>query len=194
MGEEKKFETVTDKVNKALGIEEGGSIDDVINGFEEELSGLAEGMKNTVDKIDSAISVKSGDIHTLTESLGELSELSGTSKDMLMNVYEYIQSSDIMDPDVIGSGADLINATKELVREYLDIYKEKLRHVHNIELKMIDLDNKKELERYKHELKNGTPTDGEVVDMVTYTQERIVEVVNDLESDDADEVDGDGSV
>ena len=114
MTEETKFKSPTEKINEALGIEPDGSIDDVLKEFEDEMDVLADGMKNTVAKIDNQIVSKPDDIHTLTQSLGELSDLIGTSKNMLRSVYDYVTSSDILDPDVIGSGADLIKACNEL--------------------------------------------------------------------------------
>ena len=99
-----------------------------------------------------------------------------------MNVYDYVSSSDIMDPDVIGAGADLIKASNELIREYLEIYKEKMKHLNSIDLEMIKAQNRKDLERFKFELKNGKPVDGEVVEEVNYTQESVVKAIADFEA------------
>lgn len=180
MTENNKFITSTDKINEALGITEGGTVDDVLAEFDKDLESIEAEMKLTVDKVDNEL-VKSDDIHTLTASLGELSDLIRTSKGMLGNICDYVNRSEIMDPDVIGAGADLIKASNELLREYLEIYKDKIRHFNAIELEMIKNQNKKDLELYKYELKNGKIGDNNgVVDMVEYTQETIVKAMNDI--------------
>jgi len=180
--EHKKFKGSTDKINEALGIGEGESIDDVLAGFDDELSNIETNMQSAVDKIDNELATQSGDIHSLTQSLGELSDLIKTSKAMLSDVYDYVSSSEIMDPDVIGAGADLLKASNELIREYLDLYKEKLRHFNSIEMEMIKAQNRKDLEQFKHDLKNQGGETEEVTDVVEYTQESVVKVISDLEA------------
>jgi hypothetical protein len=173
--------TPDEKISEALGIESGNTVEDVLSSFDEELENIESSMKSAVDKIDTSIDA-TGDMHDLRGALGELSELIGTSKSMLGDVYDYISRSEIMDPDVIRSGADLIKASTELIREYLDIYKEKIRHFNSIEMEMIKHENKKNLEKYKHELKNGGDvTDDNNIDTYEYTQETIVKAIANLE-------------
>jgi len=96
---------------------------------------------------------------------------------MIEEVYDYVKRSEIMDPDVIRSGADLIKASTEIVREYVELYKEKMRHYQSIEMEMIKHENKKELERYKHELKSGGKniTDNNTIE---YRQEEVVKAID----------------
>jgi hypothetical protein len=174
------FKTPDEKINEALGIEDSNTVEDVLSSFDEELENIESSMKNAVDKIDTSIG-STDDIHDLRGALGELSELIGVSKGMLGDVYRYIAGSEIMDPDVIRSGADLIKASTELIREYLDIYKEKIRHFNSIEMEMIKNDNKMKFEKYKHELKNGGNVTDDNVDTYEYTQESIVKAMAILE-------------
>lgn len=175
----KSFITSEDKINQALGISDDSTIDDVLAGFDNDIKSIESEMKTAVSKIDNEL-VKCNDVHTLTNSLGELSELIGTSKGMLKDVYDYISRSEIMDPDVIGAGADLIKASNELIHEYLEIYKEKIRHFNSIELEMIKAKNKRDLEQFKFDLKNNKIDDAPI-DMVEYTQESLIKAINDME-------------
>jgi len=168
------------KINEALGITDGGSIEDVLSSFDDELNEIESSMKNTVSKIDSSIQCKDN-IHDLKDTLGELSELIGTSKGMLGDVYEYISGSEIMDPDVIRSGADLIKASNELIHEYLDIYKEKMRHFQSIEMEMIKHENKKNFELYRHELRTSGDDTSDDIETVEYTQETIIKAMAEFE-------------
>lgn len=172
------MKTTTEKLNDALGISEGDSIEDVISNFDNELETIESGMKDAVEKIDT--SIVTTDVHGLEDTFKELSDLIGSAKSMLINVYEYVSQSEILDPDVLRSGADLIKASREVIAEYLAVYKTKLQHYNNIEMEMLKFENKKQLEKYKHELKTSNDIIADE-DMVKYVQEDVIHALNDLD-------------
>lgn len=172
------MDTTTEKLNKALGITDNESIDDVIAGFDEELETIKNNMDTSVEKIDNSVAIN--DIHSMKDTFSELSELIGSAKSMLVDVHTYVSQSEILDPDVLKSGADLIKASREVIAEYLEVYKDKMKHFHNIEMEMLKFDNKKKLEKYKHDLKseNKDVDDGEYV---SYIQEDVIQAMNVLD-------------
>jgi len=145
--------TTVSEIDKALGIDESGSIESIIYEFDEELKELNSGMGQAVDKIDNKLA-DNKTFHNIDDTFGELSELIQTAKGMLSSVYTYVTTSNIVDPDVVRSGADLLRSCRETVSDYLEVYKDKIKHANSIELEMIKFENRKELERLKHELKN----------------------------------------
>ena len=172
------MKSTTEKINEALGISSDESIDDVISNFDSELESIESGMKTTVEKIDCGIAKT--DVHGLEDTFKELSDLIGSAKSMLINVYEYVSQSEILDPDVLRSGADLIKASREVIAEYLAVYKTKLLHYNNIEMEMLKFENKKKLEKYKHELKVSV-NDILEDDMVKYIKEDVVHALNKID-------------
>jgi hypothetical protein len=172
--------TTTNKLNEALGITSNESIDDVIKEFDDELLSLKTDMTETVDKIDASIEIQ--DIHSMKETFGELSDLIGSAKSMLVGVHDYVSSSEILDPDVLRAGADLIKSSREVISEYLNVYKQKMQHFQNIEMEMIKLENKKNFEKYKHSLKLELLDDNNTGDdYIKYNQESVVKVIDEYE-------------
>jgi predicted transcriptional regulator len=185
------------KLNEALGIE---SIDDILSDLDVEQN--QEGFNNTLKEID--VHVKSQmeiiqqqkmlyqtepnqfNVHTMESALNEVSGLIEISKGIITKVYEYVQTSSLLDPEIISAGAKMIEATRVAISDYIDMYKNQIRFFNTIQLEMIKQKNKKELIEYKMRcdvekndlLGNGSKND---IDMKEYTQESIIKALNTYE-------------
>ena len=197
------MQTTKQKIDDLLGIKEGGTIDDFLNDLQMEtdqvsatLSTLNNGMKQTVEDIDKSITnlscnVGENSVLTMTQvdnSLGELHDLIDISKKVIMHVYESIITTDLVDSELIGAMAKLIEATHINIADYIDLYKQRVAYYDKLKIMNYQQQQKIELMRLKHELdmkklegKNVTATPE---NMMSYTYEDISKMV-----DDAAEVD-----
>lgn len=197
------MQTTKQKIDDLLGIKEGGTIDDFLNDLQMEtdqvsatLSTLNNGMKQTVEDIDKSITSLScnvGENSVLTmsqvdNSLGELRDLIDISKKVIMHVYESVITTDLVDSELIGAMAKLIEATHINIADYIDLYKQRVAYYDKLKIMNYQQQQKIELMRLKHELdmkklegKNVTATPE---NMMSYTYEDISKMV-----DDAAEVD-----
>lgn len=197
------MQTTKQKIDDLLGIKEGGTIDDFLNDLQMEtdqvsatLSTLNNGMKQTVEDIDKSITslsrnVGENSVLTMTQvdnSLGELRDLIDISKKVIMHVYESVITTDLVDSELIGAMAKLIEATHINIADYIDLYKQRVAYYDKLKIMNYQQQQKIELMRLKHELdmkklegKNVTATPE---NMMSYTYEDISKIV-----DDAAEVD-----
>lgn len=132
-----------------LGIKEGGTIDDFLNDLQMEtdqvsatLSTLNNGMKQTVEDIDKSITnlscnVGENSVLTMTQvdnSLGELRDLIDISKKVIMHVYESVITTDLVDSELIGAMAKLIEATHINIADYIDLYKQRVAYYDKLKI------------------------------------------------------------
>lgn len=123
----------------------------------------------------------------------ELSVLLGRGN-KLLEICTYIMDGDIsVDGEAIGAVAALISSLREIINAFIGLYRDKLRFIHNSELKKLEADlkwaNKEKEIRLKHELfgvKETLNADGEVVPEAQQTnrewqQESIIKAIKDLE-------------
>lgn len=68
---------------------------------------------------------------------------------------------DVADPQLISATSTLINALKGCMAEFTKIHQQWIRFNQTLKLEQIKLNNKKELIKYRHDVRNGTDTDQE---------------------------------
>lgn len=193
------MQTAKEKIDDLLGIKEGGSIDDFLNDLQMEtdqvsatLSTLNDGMKQSVEEIDKNIAnlscnVGENSVLTMTQvdnSLGELRDLIDISKKVIMHVYESVITTDLVDSELIGAMAKLIEATHINIADYIDLYKQRVAYYDKLKIMNYQQQQKIELMRLKHELdmkklegKNVTATPE---NMMSYTYEDISKMVENV--------------
>jgi hypothetical protein len=202
------MKTSKEKLDEKLGIKD---INDIFN--QNDIDAILRDSKIEIDNIDSKIKNKSKEIDTrlsdsqpitnqlntiqqdnnllplnkiynLDESLLEISFLVNKSKDIITNLYKYITQTDFIDPDIISSTAKMIEASRIVIADYIELYKEKIKMIHAYNMEMQKHKNKLELEQHKAELKfkyatKDIETDKDTENVVPYVQEQIVKIIND---------------
>jgi hypothetical protein len=195
-----KKRSSTEKLNELLGIQ---SIDDVLNELSIEKND--ESFVKTLDEIDDHVRsqmevIKSQgtlfktnseefNVHSMESALNEVSGLIDVSKAIIQKIYDYVATSDLLDPDIIAAGAKMIEAARIAVSDYVDMYKNQIRFFNMIQLEMIKQKHKKELLDHKLQcdIKKakalGDDDKIEDIDMLEYTQESIVKALRQYERD-----------
>ena len=200
------MKSAKEKLDEKLGIKDindifdQDDIDAILKDSKIEIDNIDNKIKNKAKEIDIKIDPKSevitasntvsatiqlsnDKIYDLNESLSELSTLVNTSRNIITNLYKYITNTDFVDPDVISSTAKMIEASRIVISDYLELYKEKMRMVNAYNMEMQKHKNRLELEAHKAELKHkyalkNDETDTKTLDMVPYIQEQIVDLIN----------------
>lgn len=117
-------------------------------------------------------------------SVADLKELLRSCHGILNQVYTQIASLDISDPRMIEAAAAFISSMKDTIQSFIDLYRDEQNFLHSIILKKIDIQGKKDLLKYKHELelkKNSTDISSTEV---SYSQEEIMKMLNGVSDND----------
>ena len=124
-------------------------------------------------------------VYNMEESLEEISYLVGKSRDIITNLYSYITKTDFVDPDIISSTAKMIEASRVVISDYIELYKEKMRMIHSVNMEMQKHRNRLELEEHKAELKQRYALKDDdskkTLDLVPYVQEKVIEAMTNYE-------------
>lgn len=179
-----------DKLDTLLGISDGSknkSIDDYLSELEvnsESLNAIESDIKTNISIIDDKISnFKIENIADIQGSLSNIAELINTSKDIIRHLYENIINTDLIDTELVNATASFIEVAHRNTKEYIDLYRDRLKFLDKVKFEMIQLENKKELMRYKHELdmQKISMTSENVIpeNSIEYSQEDIINLLND---------------
>ena len=186
-----------DKLDKALGIDPGGSIDDLLDKldlntdeYSETFNEVGSKVKDVISDIDKNIDVikNSGiesvqsEILDLNNSLKQVSDLISISKGIITHLYNVITSSELVDAELIGSSAAFISAAQASISEYIALYKDRMKFYDAVRLRAIDHKNKMEEIKFRDELlqKRNQPA-AEVGNMQAFRQEDITRILEDME-------------
>lgn len=200
MKTKKEKKTSKQKLDELLGIDDNSSIDDFLdsmtlelNEAEENISHIDEKVKSNIKTIDDNISnIKlngiensSLSIQNIDNSLQEIEELIGYSKKIFKHVYESLVSSDLVDSELVGAAAKLLESIHVNISEFLSLYKEREQFANKIKVMVFQQDQKKELLELKHkydmEKLQSTKVDNsvQVENLTTYSQEQIVKMLSE---------------
>ena len=159
------------KLDAALGISPDKSIDDFLNS----LSIENDSAKNAVDKIDASVknevqsidneikaiasfngaedeSKKLISMIAIDKSLNNIDELISISKEVIKHIYENIACTELIDSELIHAAAAFIESCHLNIKEYIDLYKDRLKFYDKVQMEMLQQKHKKELLDYKHKL------------------------------------------
>ena len=189
----------TQKLNEALGIE---SIDSFLSSLDidkekiDQLNNLDNQVKDDIQKIDTQIDnyKKNGivnvNIDDIQYSLGHIKELVDVSKDTIRYIYNQLIDSELIDSELVGSFSKLLEAVHLQISEYIQLYKDRQNFLYKVQLEAVKQKNKLEQIRLKHELdmqkeelknKNNSVTVDNM--KVAYSQEDLIQQLDDIESD-----------
>lgn len=137
-----------EKIDQALGISCGKSMDQMLDELNIESSSITD----TLDKFDSSLqeSVKKIDekaaelqkgvgggvlaITDMTDSLKEIENLVNEAKQIFLHIKENIVSSDLIDSELIQGAAKFLEAVHVNIAEFISIYKQKSKFIEKIKL------------------------------------------------------------
>ena len=95
-------------------------------------------------RIDNMVNVES--------AFKSIEDLVDTTKQMIGTVYSIISSCDVLDSETVSAAASLITSTKQLIAEYLGLYKQRVKFFDNVKLEMMKQDNRERLLKLKYQL------------------------------------------
>jgi hypothetical protein len=196
-----------EKLDEKLGITDiteifnQDDIDAILNDSKIEIASIDKKIKKVSDKIDdtinqtteidttssvntSSIITSQNKVYDLEESLSEISFLVNKSKTIITSLYKYITTTDFVDPDIISSTAKMIEASRIVISDYIELYKEKMRMIHAFNMEMQKHKNRLELEEHKaiikqkYALKDVDTNSTEEAELVPYMQEEVMRLMN----------------
>ena len=187
------------KLDAALGISPDKSIDDFLESLTIEndsaknaVQKIDDSIKNEVESIDKAIGALNSSacqdeserllsIVKIDDSLKSIDELISISKEVIKHVYENITCTELVDSEMIHAAAAFIESCHLNIKEYIDLYKDRLKFFDKVKFEMLQQKHKKELLDYKHKL-DMEKLDAKAVDvtpegMVEFDQDKIIEAL-----------------
>lgn len=111
-------------------------------------------------------------------SVADLKELLRNCHGILNQVYTQIASLDISEPRMIEAAAAFIMSMKETIQSFIDLYRDEQNFLHNIIMKKVDFEHKKQLIKYKHDLEN-TKKVTDISATIGYSQEELIKMINE---------------
>lgn len=187
------------KLDAALGIAPDKSIDDFLNSLTLEndsaknaVSNIDQSVKNEIESIDNeikSIATFGEDDHSkkvlsmiaIDTSLKNIDELITISKEVIKHIYENIVCTELVDSELIHAAATFIESCHLNIKEYIDLYKDRLKFFDKVQFEMLQQKNRLELVREKHRL-DMEKLDSKAIDvtpdgMTTYSQDKIIEIL-----------------
>lgn len=194
-----------EKLDELLGIKPGESIDEFLDTLtvdseqvSESMSAIKESVKENIENIDNSIQQYNENpelsgalaMHDMTSSLKNVEDLVNISNKIYRHIYNNIIASDLLDSELIGAAAKMLESIHINIAEFLSLYKERQRYADKIQLMILQQNQKKELMQLKHQLdleklKSKIDVGAVDVDSTSYSQEQIVKMLNEdnFESD-----------
>ena len=205
-------QSVIDQTAKLIE-ETKGKVDEIEGQFQHNIQ-VIDDAKNQVQTNmkdgDGSASVRIDNMVNVESAFKSIEDLVDTTKQMIGTVYSIISSCDVLDSETVSAAASLITSTKQLIAEYLGLYKQRVKFFDNVKMEMMKQENRERLLRLKYQLdqekwnqQNTKPTEavdvtgqsGNVppgmveagsVDMLKLLQEMDDENSDDDEMDDED--------
>lgn len=152
------MESTKDKIDKALGLSPGQSIDDLLGDMTSDLQKAEDTLGAITTEVQSCLSdvdqqlgiVQSGNptplaIQNLDSSMKEVEELIQMSKAMFKHVYENVVSSELCDSELISSVSKLLESIHINIAEFISLYRDKERFIEKVKFSLFQQNLKKEL-------------------------------------------------
>ena len=187
--------TSKSKLDAALGITPDKSIDDFLNSLtiennsaKEAVDKIDQSVKDEVANIDNeikAISFAGSDeskrllsIVSIDNSLKNIDELINISKDVIKHIYENIVCTELVDSELIHAAAAFIESCHLNVKEYIDLYKDRLKFYDKVQFEMLQQKHRRELletkQKFEREKLDAKAVDVTPTGMKTFNQEDII--------------------
>lgn len=155
--------TTKDKINEALGLDGGMSIDEMLADMSVEtqenadkLNEMSDEINAEMQKVDIQLKEASSDmsmlkISDLDKSMKEIEDLICESKKVFFHITQNITSSELLDSELIGSCAKYLEALHINIADFVSLYRDKQKFLEKIKLMIFQQNQKKELMELKHQ-------------------------------------------
>ena len=198
--EQQQSKTSKAKLDAALGIASDKSIDDFLNSLtienesaKEAVGKIDDSVKKEVASIDCEIKAlstgglqdygkKAIALSNIDSSLKNIDELINISKEVIKHIYENIVCTELVDSELIHAAAAFIESCHLNVKEYIDLYKDRLKFYDKVSFEMLQQKHRLELAREKHRLDMEKKESGAIdvpADMMSFDHDKII---NDLKN------------
>lgn len=187
------------KLDEVLGIKDDQSIDDFLDDISlnaEQLSStfesVSEQVKSDLTNVDTKLAeINSGNqtdiqlaMNDLASSMKEVEDLVVLSKQMYKHIYENFCSSDLLDSELIGAAAKLLESIHINVKEFIDMYRERQRNIERLQQQQAKFEHDVFMENLKHkhamERIQAKGDDGAIdveSGMVNFSQDEIIKAL-----------------
>ena len=185
----------------SLSVEEG-SAKDALDKIDKE-------MKSTVKEIDMKINpvdlpkqtsnihkpeetllqttndVSLSDLKNLEKNFEEIKNLVDITKNIIAHLYNNVVSTDLIDTELVNSTATLIEIAHRNIKEYIELYRDRMKFYDKIRLEYIQHEHKKELIALKHsndlerisKAAENKPMEVVPENMVAFSQEEVIKTL-----------------
>lgn len=117
---------------------------------------------------DGSASVRIDNMVNVESAFKSIEDLVDTTKQMIGTVYSIISSCDVLDSETVSAAASLITSTKQLIAEYLGLYKQRVKFFDSVKMETLKqqhrielLERKYQLDEAKWNMQNTKPTEAE---------------------------------
>ena len=122
----------------------------------------------------------------MDHSLKEIEDMVYLAKDVMKHVSESILATPLIDSEAVQAYSKLMESIHISISEFIGVYRDKQNFINKVKFAMFDLENKKQLAKYKHDLaldmmkaKEGPKSiDADVVNTNLWKQEDITKLLN----------------
>lgn len=156
--------TTKDRIDQALGISGGKSIDEMLDSLNIEAEEFHKAFDDMDTRINSEIAIidkKAEELQKnevgnqlalcdITTSLKEIEKMIVSAQSVFQHVVDNITSSDLLDPELIHSAASFLESIHLNVAEFIQIYKAKTKFVEKIKVMVFQQQQRIELAELKH--------------------------------------------
>ena len=109
-------------------------------------------IQTTIKDGDGSASVRIDNMVNVESAFKSIEDLVDTTKQMIGTVYSIISSCDVLDSETVSAAASLITSTKQLIAEYLGLYKQRVKFFDNVKMETLKQEHRLELLREKYRL------------------------------------------
>lgn len=152
----------------------------------EQLLSEIEDMKNEVAEVKTGIQTvrAKGDPITNGEFFVEMGDLTSRATSVLDECKKDIERSSILDAELISSYASLIKATRDIISDYIEIYRDRQKHLDKIELEERKQEHRKEIIILKDNLDKSINDTTEQKKI--FVQEAVIDYLNRRSKEEMD--------
>jgi hypothetical protein len=144
----------------------------------EELLNDIDAMQSEVSEVQQSVATikQLGDPITNGTFFVEMSDLASRATSVLDSCKEDIERSSILDAELISAYAGLIKATRDIIADYVTIYRDRQKHLDKLELENVKQEHKKEILIMKDNLDKSL--DDSTGDHKIFVQEAVVDFLD----------------
>ena len=189
-------------------------VDEIEGQFQHNIQVIDEAknqIQTTMKDGDGSASVRIDNMVNVESAFKSIEDLVDTTKQMIGTVYSIISSCDVLDSETVSAAASLITSTKQLIAEYLGLYKQRVKFFDNVKMETLKQQHRLELMERKYQLdeekwnrQNTKPTEAEditgkggevppgMVEAGSVDMLKLIQEMDDEEDEDEDVEDDNG--